>query len=219
MALRNISASILALCVAACMKPAPPPHDIPSASMLQPTPDGSVVRYISSNADFRRYDSVFIEPVRIYLGAAGRFNVGIDERNEVALFMQSEFTRVLGEAVPLAEAPGPNTMRLRLILVGLRGTQPLLATSSHLSIGGMALNIWRTLTGGNGLYMGSVAYLAEFYDGEEETLLAAMQSERAAHALDFSEDITALGSAKVGVAKGARHMRDALATLQSAPRF
>jgi hypothetical protein len=65
-----------------------------------------------------------------------------------------------------------------------------------------------------GSFMGSVTYIAEFYDSESDLLLAAFQSERGAHALDISEDINTLGSAKVGVAKGARHLRDMVIALR-----
>ena len=206
--LRVLSAAILALCVASCAKPAPP-YDIPSASVLQPGGADGLMRYVSPAADFQRYESIYIEPVRIYLGAGGRFGTtALEDRQEVGRHMQTEFARALAEKIPVAGEPGPATLRLRLIMVGMQTTQPLLAATTHLSLSGMAINIGRSVLGMKGAFTGSVTYIAEFYDSESDLLLAAFQSERGAHALDITEDISTLGSAKVGIDKGARQLRD-----------
>ena len=213
--LRVLSAAILALCVAACAKPPAAPYDIPSASVMQPGGEDGLIRYVSPAADFQRYESIYIEPVRIYIGAGGRFGTtAFEDREEIGRYMQTEFARALAEKLPVAAEPGPATLRLRLIMVGLQTTQPLLAATTHLSLSGMAINIGRSILGMKGSFMGSVTYIAEFYDSESDLLLAAFQSERGAHALDISEDINTLGSAKVGVAKGARHLRDMVIALR-----
>ena len=207
--LRVLSAAILALCVAACAKPPAPPYDIPSASVMQPGGEDGLIRYVSPAADFQRYEAIYIEPVRIYLGAGGRFGTtAFEDREDVGRYMQTEFARALAEKIPVAAEPGPGALRLRLIMVGLQTTQPLLAATTHFSLTGMAVNIGRSVLGMKGAFMGSVTYIAEFYDSQSDLLLAAYQTERGAHALDVSEDINTLGSAKVGVAKGARHLRD-----------
>jgi hypothetical protein len=214
LASRIIASAILALGVAACAKPPPPPYDIPSAALLQP--DGAIATYVNPAADFRRYDSVLIEPVAIYAGAAGYFGMTrLEDRAEIALHMQAEFARVLGEEFAVVETPAPSAVRLRLILVGLQDTKPTFATASRLSIGGMAVNLWRAVTGGSGVFVGSVLYIAELYDPAGETLLAAFQSRRGADALDITEDFTALGSAKLGVTRAAHHMRGVLASMQN----
>lgn len=212
-----ILAVVLAFGVAACATPPqPPPYDIPSAAAMQPGRDGADARYINPAADFRRYDSVIIEPVALYVGPAGRFgNTSHAERAEIALHMQGEFARVLGEQFPVADQASRSTLRLHLILVGLQDTKPLLAAASHLSISGMAMNMWRSLAGGSAMFAGSVTYIAELYDPSGETLLAAFQSRHGAHALDVTEDFSGLGSAKAGVTKAARQMRETLASLQN----
>jgi hypothetical protein len=218
--LRMAAVSVVALGVAGCVKPMPPPHDIPSSSVMQPSPENGLISYINPSADFSRYQTLYIEPVRIYMGSGGRFGATpIEEREQIARFMYSEFARAIDDQVQVVSDPDPGAMRLRLILVGLRGTESLMAASSHFSIGGMAMNLWRTLIGANGAFMGSVTYIAEFYDSAGDTLLAAFQTERSANALDISEDFSGLGSAKVGVIRGARHMRAALAALQAAQRY
>jgi hypothetical protein len=209
--LRVFPAAILALCAAACAKPPAPPYDIPSSSVMQPGGADGLVRYVNPAADFRRYDSVFIEPVRIYLGAGGRFGTtALEDRQEVARHMQTEFARAFAEDIPVAPEHGPTALRLRLIMVGMQTTQPLLAATTHFSLSGMAINIGRSVLGMKGAFTGSVTYIAEFYDSESDFLLAAIQAERGAHALDVTEDISTLGSAKVGVEKGARQLRDML---------
>ena len=214
--LRGLAASILVLGVVGCVKPAPPPYDIPSSMVLQTQSVWSTtLGYVRPAADFTRYDSVFIEPVRLYMGGNGRFGTTpIEDRQEVGRYMQDAFARAIGEQVQLADAPGPNVLRLRIIMVGLQETNPLLAASTHFSISGMAVDISRSVLGMNGSFMGSVTYLAEFYDGQTDTMLAAFQSQASADALDITEDLSALGSAKVGVEKAARHMRDMLASMQ-----
>ena len=209
--LRVFPAAILALCMAACAKQPATPYDIPSASVMQPGGADGLVSYVSPAADFQRYESVYIEPVRIYLGAGGRFGTtALGDRQEVARHMQTEFARALAEKIPVASEPGPTALRLRLIMVGMQTTQPLLAATTHFSLTGIAINIGRSVLGMKGAFQGSVTYIAEFYDSESDLLLAAFQVERGAHALDVTEDISTLGSAKVGVDKGARQLRDLL---------
>jgi hypothetical protein len=176
---------------------------------MQPGGEDGLIRYVSPVADFQRYESVYIEPVRIYLGAGGRFGTtALEDRQEIGRYMQTEFARALAEKIPVADEPGPAALRLRLIMVGLQTTQPLLAASTHLSLTGLAVNIGRSVMGMKGAFMGSVTYIAEFYDSQSDLLLAAYQAEHGAHALDIREDVNTLGSAKVGTAKGARQLGD-----------
>jgi hypothetical protein len=188
----------------------------PSA-LLRPNPENpTALHYIKPGEDFRGYDRIFLDRVQIYDAPDAHFDgTAPADRQEIARFMQSEFTRVLGERRPLAPSAGPGVARLKLTLVGLEQTRPVLSTATHLVPVGAVMNLGKNIAGAQGSFMGSVTYMGEVYDAQTGELLAAFLNKRSAEALDITSAVTGLGAARSGVTDGAHKLREAIEKIRA----
>ncbi|SEM76268.1 Protein of unknown function [Syntrophus gentianae] len=89
--------------------------------------DDRALLYVNNNAPKKTYLKFIVEPVRIYEGADHGFgDISIDDRRMMEAFTYNEMIRVISEKYTIVDTPGPDAMRIKLILVGLEETNTVM---------------------------------------------------------------------------------------------
>ena len=202
--------------VAGCATEPKAYEGLASAKELQANKEGPAEYvYKAPNVDFKQYTKFIIPPAAIYQGADAQFgDVPDKDKQEIANFLGSEFTRVLGEGYQVVTQPGPGVAVLKLTLAGLETTNSAGSTLAHLTPAGIAMNLAKTGGGAQGSFMGSVTFAGEIYDSQSNKLIAAFVTKAHAKAMDYSAVVGALGSSKVGVTAGAEDFKAAIDRIQ-----
>jgi hypothetical protein len=184
------------------------PAAIPSASKLQTHPeDKRSLIYVNPNAPKKNYTKFIIEPIHIYQGEDHGFgNIPMEDRRMIADFIPKELTRVIGEKYAVLDKPGPNTMRIKLVLVGLEKTNTVMRGLMYGNPVGLVVNLTKGAVGKEGYYMGSITLAGEFEDSETGTVLSAFIGKIHPFAMDLS--FAPWAAAKAGVTKFAMDFRD-----------
>ncbi len=181
---------------------------IPQVSKMETHPqDDRTLLYVNNNAPKQTYSKFIVEPVQIYEGADHGFgDISIEDRRMMAAFTHNEMMRVISEKYAIVDTPGPDTMRIKLILVGLEKTNTVMRGLTYGNPTGFAINVGKGVLGKEGYFMGSITLAGEFNDSQEGTVLAAFMGKIHPFALDIS--FSPWHAAKVGVTKLAMDFRD-----------
>lgn len=113
---------------------------LPSSAHLRPNRQDDAKRIpfrYATATDWRAYDRIIIDPVAIYRGSDHQFaDLAETDKAALAEHMQSEFAEKLKRRFSLTDKPGPNTLRLKLILTGAVTSTPVLGTLSRFDLAG-----------------------------------------------------------------------------------
>lgn len=185
---------------------------IDSASQLAPNSgdnsDRIPFRY-SSPVDWKKYDSIIIDPVIIYAQADNQFGkISSSDKQKLAAYMQQKFTESLRPQLKEAATPAPNTLRLKLTLTGAETTTPVAGTLTKFDLAGGPYNIVQSIRGKQGMLGGSVSYAVEIYDSATQRLLNAYVAKQYPNAMNVSASIGSLSAAEVGIDKGADELAE-----------
>jgi hypothetical protein len=132
--------------------------------------------------------------------------VSQEGRQEIAVYMQQEFKKLLGKKMEITDSPKPGTVRLHLTLTGIEKSTPVMSTLSHLLPVGLLVNAGFEAAGHNGSFFGSVSYAIELHDVSTGELIYAAVSKENPRALDLTSSFGRLDAAKTGVRHGADHL-------------
>jgi hypothetical protein len=92
-------------------------------SVLQPNPNvESALTYVSSDAqkNLRSYFAIVVDPVEVYVATdVDEAKISESARKAVTNYFEHALKNAVSDAFPIAEAPGPLTLRLRAALVGI----------------------------------------------------------------------------------------------------
>lgn len=202
--------------LAGCGTPDPVAYrGIESSSYLRPDPrddTGHVPYRYSTQVDWRSYSKVSLEPVVIYQGPDQQFDdMESSDKTELAKYMQTAFTKKLGERFQLVSDATPNTLRIKLTLTGAAATPTVIGPFTHFDLGGNLYNGVQSIRGGEGMASGAVIYAVEIFDAPTNRLLNAYVSKQYPNAMNFGAAFGSLSAAKTGIDKGAEAL---LAQLQ-----
>jgi len=209
-------ASIGALCFlilfigCAAKETAPVGAQIPFSTNLEPHPQNvQAMLYLNPDAPDVSYSRFIIDPVEIYQGKDNGFgDLPLEDIREMADFIPREITRIIGTDYPVVDKPGPGTMRIKLILVGLEKTNSVLRTLTYGNPMGLATNLAKGMSGSNGAYLGSITLAGEFEDSQTGVVRAAFMGTLHPFSLDIS--FSAWDAAKFGVTKFAQDFKETL---------
>jgi hypothetical protein len=186
---RLLLAAALAVAATGCSSPVlRKAEGLEVAGKLTPVPKGvSVYQYVDQRFDFSPLRRVLLEPVVVYSAPDHGFgDIPQAEREALARFIDANAPRILGGgAVKLAQAPAPDVVRLRLTLVGMTRSRPVLQGVSYAIPVGAALNLAKGAAGGSGVFMGSVTLAGEFYDTSTGALTAGFLAQRSPNAVNL----------------------------------
>jgi hypothetical protein len=158
------------------------------AGKLTPVPKGvSVYQYVHERFNFSPFRRVLLEPAVVHSAPDHGFgDVPQAERKALARFIDANAPRILGGgAVKLAQAPAPDVVRLRLTLVGMTRSRPVLQGVSYAIPVGAALNLAKGAAGGSGVFMGSVTLAGECYDPSTGALVAGFLAQGSPNAVNL----------------------------------
>lgn len=189
----GIAALLLALFAAGCAGQSPvgdstiriddvqPSGFLADYSILRPGRDGeAALVYRNPDADFSRYNAVFIEPVTLWLGANSSLNdVDADERQKLADEFYAEIVKALEGDFEITAQPGPGTMHIRVALTDARASSPALDTLSTYVPQARLLQSAVALGSQTAGFVGEASAEAEVRDAETGVLLVAGVDRRA----------------------------------------
>lgn len=185
-----------------------------SSSQLTPnTGDESdrIPFHYSPQTDWKKYNSVIIDPVIIYQGTDNQFgDMAQSDRQKLALYMQEKFAETLRPRFREGRTPSPATLRLKLTLTGADTTTQFVGTFTKFDLAGGPYNIVQSIRGGQGMLSGYVNYAVEIYDASTNTLLHAYVAKQYPNAMNISATIGSLSAAEVGIDKGAEELAEIL---------
>ena len=198
----------ISVVLAGCAGSGPIGTSIPqSERMTQHPQDDRALLYVNTEAPKKSWSKFIVEPVQIYQGADNGFgDISTEDRQMMADYTRSEVIRVLGERYAIVDKPGPDTMRIKLILVGLEKTNTVMRGLTYGNPMGLAMNLGKGALGKQGNFMGSVTLAGEFEDAEAGTTLAASMGKINPFAL--SPSFTPWDAAKAGIKNFASDFRD-----------
>lgn len=205
----------VALLLAGCSSSQPVRYSgIDSAAKLSANTDDNADRMpwrYSPQVDWHKYDSIIIDPVKVYQGNDGQFDdMAQADRQALATHMQDEFSKALSTRFKTVSTPAANTLRLKLTLTGADTTPQVVGTFTKFDLAGGPYNIVQSVRGGRGLMSGSVDYAVEIYDANSHELLKAYVAHQYPNAMNISASIGSLSAAEVGIEKGAEDLAEML---------
>jgi hypothetical protein len=147
-------------------------------SMLREGGDGrALLVYIDPHADFKAYNAILLDPVRLY--ASGKHEmekVTPEDRQKILDYADAVFREHLSADYMLVDAPGPGVMHLRVAITEAEGSWVVLDTISTVIPIGLAASGLAALATGEWGFTGRA--------GLEVDILDSMSNERLAAAVD-----------------------------------
>jgi len=209
----------LSLAAAGCASttPTPPPGSVADQSAMQASSTvGGRISWVRPDTNFTKYTSVVIAPVTIYDGSDTDWgNTGPADRTEIANYLQSAYSKAMGQSLRIVSAPGPNTLLLKMELVGVTSDVPVAATISHVYPAGVLANVFDQTQDKPGTFSGSVTYALSLYDSTTNTLLAAAVNKKFPDALNIGATLSTNAAAEAAIDQGAAQVGKTLRLLRS----
>lgn len=169
----------------------------------------NVMVYRNPNIDLAHYKKIFLSPAEVYQGPDASFgDMSPQEQQRMAEYLVLTMQQKLQQNNLLADQPGPQTARLKLILAGLEKTRTAATVATYVLPVGLAMNLGKGAMGKSGTFMGSATVGGEFTDSVTGTLLASFLTKEAPNALD----VTVVGSNWDAAMKGMDKVVDEVVT-------
>lgn len=162
---------------------------------MQPGPEGGANnRWLKPGVDFGKYNKVMLDSVVFYFAEDSEYK-GIDpvQLKELSDACNLAIVNALKDKYPLVSEPGPDVVRLKIALTGIKQSRPVLSGVSSIVPIGLGISIIKK--GATGAWTGSGATSAELMmiDAVSNTVIGAAQDEQTA---GFTERFTSYGSAE-----------------------
>ena len=194
------AASLAAFSILVSLACAPKPPVAPSGylgdySGFVPDPEGGErLIYTKPDLDLARYRRVIIDPVVVELRDEGA-GEAVDAAQLVALanYLRDALLIALRGAYPVVEEPGPDVLRLRVGLVDVVPTKPVLNTIGTLAIPARAASAAKRAITGTDLFVGEVAIEAEVLDSQTGERLLGLVDRKAGDKFGLREGSTTWG--------------------------
>lgn len=154
--------------------------------MVQDKSGDEAWTYVNPAAKFTKYRTVIVDPTTVYSGPDAQFE-GIDQADRVkfADIMTQELRKEISKSFPAPAKAAPNTLRVRVSLLGAQKTKGGIATATRATPIGLGLSAAKSVLGKQGTFTGSVLYGIEAFDGVSGELLLAAVRRRTPDPLDI----------------------------------
>jgi hypothetical protein len=162
---------------------------------LKPGPEGGVkMRWGKPGVDFAKYDKVMLDTVVFYF-APDSEDKGVDPElmKELSDAFHQDLVDALKDRYPIVAEAGPDVVRIKIALTGLRQSRPVLSGISSVIPVGLAISAAKK--GAAGSWTGSGATDAEFMlidTASNEVIGVALDEQTAG----FTERFSSYGSAR-----------------------
>ena len=168
------------------------PSSLSSASQLEHDEGkGDSWTYRNPDVALSKYQRFIIHPTAVHSDPTAQWGKTTPEqRQKYAAYMTKALQAEVGAGYQIVDKPGPGVATLKLTLLGVSQTVPLLATASRLSPMGFAMNGIQSLRGKKGSMTGSAQMALEVTDSRNGELLFAAVRKRSPVALDIESTLS-----------------------------
>lgn len=127
-------------------------------SQLRPGADGeALLRYVNPRVDFRTYNKILLDPVRVYAGRDSKLaKIPRQDLQALVNYLDATLREHLKTDYALVSQPGPGVMRLQVAITEAKGSIVLLDVMSSLTPPGIAVSALKQLVTGSSTATGSV---------------------------------------------------------------
>lgn len=159
--------------------------------MAQDKPGTESWTYSQPASVFTKYRTVIVDPTAVYQGPDAQFE-GIDpaDRSSYAATITDELRQEISKSFPVPPAVQPDTLRLRVTILGATKTKGGIATATRVTPMGFGLSALKSALGKGGSFTGSILYAVELYDARTNELLLAAVRRRTPDPLDVPATIS-----------------------------
>jgi hypothetical protein len=162
---------------------------------MAPGPEGGAeLRWLEPGVDFGKYNRVMLDSVTFYLADDSEYK-GIDpvEMKELADACNLAIVNALKDKYPIVSEPGPDVVRLKVALTGIKQSRPVLSGVTSIVPVGLAISVVKK--GATGAWTGSGAVSAEtmVIDSTTNRVIGVAQDDQTA---GFTERFSKYGSAE-----------------------
>ena len=214
----TLAVAALSLTLASCASTTPTaPSSIPDAASLQRSANVTGrLSWVKEGVDFNKFTSIMIAPVTIYDGADTDWgNTSPADRTAIANHLETAYSRAIAQNMRVVNRPGPNTLLLRMQLVGVESNLPVASTASRVIPAGLVVNLVNQAAGQPGTFTGSVTTAFTLYDSTTNTLLAASVDKKFPQAFNITATFTTVAAAEAAIDQGAAGVGRTLQLLRS----
>jgi hypothetical protein len=181
---------------------------------LQPGPkEGVQYRWLKPGVDYSKYKKIMIDNVVFYF-APDSEDKGMDPEviKELADAFNQDLINAVEDKSTIVSEPGPDVVRLKVALTGIKQSRPVLSGVSSVVPMGLAASVVKK--GGTGAWIGSGATGMEamFIDTSTNEVVGVGQDEQVA---GFTDRFTKWGSAKEAFKFWAGRLKTIWKTLQA----
>lgn len=139
----------------------------------------ALLLYINPRVRIANYDSIMLDPIRIYAAEDSAFGgASSEELRSILNYMDAAVREQLAKDYTLVKKPGPNTMRLRIALTEAEGSKRVLDTMSNIMPPAIAISALKTAITGKATGVGSARVEVEMLDSKSNLRLFAAVDER-----------------------------------------
>src|SRR5512137_1810672 len=110
---------------------------------LQPGPEGGVKeRWLKPGVDFSKYNKVMLDSVVFYF-APDSEDKGVDPvvMKELSDAFDLELVNALKDKYPIVTEPGPDVVRIKYALTGIKQSRPVLSAITSITPPGLIVNL------------------------------------------------------------------------------
>ena len=162
---------------------------------LQPGPEGGAKeRWLKPGVDFSKYDKVMLDSVVFYF-APDSDDKGIDpeQMKELSDAFNKELVNALKDQYPIVADPGPDVVRIKIALTGIKQSRPVLSGITSITPPGIVISTVKRVSTGS--WTGSGATRGELIaiDTMSNQVIAVGVDEQSA---GFTERFSKYGSAE-----------------------
>jgi hypothetical protein len=133
--------------------------------------------YIDSNADFKAYTKILMDPIKVYTSdqKSNLKELSKEELQTLVNYLDATLRANLKKDYSFVDAPGPGVMRLRVAITDAEDSNVTLDTISSILPIGMALNMIQVGITGKSSFVGEAGVEAEMQDSQSgKRLMAAV---------------------------------------------
>ncbi len=150
------------------------------------TGDEMLEVYIKPDVDWKAYNAILMDPVKVYSAETGWWmNASPETVQALVNYLDAAVRKELGDSYKFVDQPGPGVLHLRIAITDAQGSNRLLDTASSVIPIGMAVNLLKRATFGTNAGVGEAGIEGEILDSQSGERLAAAVDRRVGRKYTF----------------------------------
>jgi hypothetical protein len=152
--------------------------------------DTAMLSYVDPKANFRAYNKIMLEPVRVYAAGKDSKMAKLSRENQQKLvnYFDAALRENLKRDFALVGQPGPDVLRVRVAITEAAGSKVVLDTVSSVLPIGLALSSVKAIATGEHLSVGSIGAECEGLDSLTNKRVFAAVDARVGRKITFKFD-------------------------------